>query len=307
MRFFFALGLALIVACSAPQTLALPSPSATAATEVASATSTPGPATPAPTVNPNPCIAGSDNPACPSETFVDRLAAALEASDYVALRPFITPTGFLGVRNGTGFTGPTPLATPDQVIDGLQRSTPGGKLHVTVVRRPLIPRTAFIPPGDLYVVSTFSQFDNQPQQTVYLVIRSESGTMYWSGALYSAPQAGASGQQTADALAAALQESDFAVIERLVSPNGFNWARSGSGGLATKTPQETVQFLRAESGGSLNVAVQARPLAPSPVPWGAQSIGSAWRNFGNVAEQAIVLVLEQVGERWYWAGGFIVR
>jgi hypothetical protein len=92
------------------------------------------------------------------------------------------------VRNGTGFTGPAPLATPDQVIDGLQRRTLDGELRITVVRRPLIPRTAFIPPGDVYVLSTFSQFDNQPQQTVYLIIRSESGTTYWSGALYNAPQ-----------------------------------------------------------------------------------------------------------------------
>ena len=175
-RLLLTLGLVILVSCSAPQSVASPSVATPTATVAA---------TPAPTVNPNPCIAGSDNPACPSEMFVDRLATALEASDYVALRTLITPTGFLGVRNGTGFTGPYPLATPDQVIDGLQRSTPGGKLHVTVTRRPLIARTAFIPPGDLYVVSTFSLFDNQPQQTVYLVIRSETGTMYWSGALYN--------------------------------------------------------------------------------------------------------------------------
>lgn len=177
MRSLLVLGLVMIVSCGAPQSVASPS----VATPTPTAT-----ATPAPTVNPNPCMAGSDNPACPSETFVDRLAVALEASDYASLRPLITPTGFLGVRNGTGFTGPAALATPDQVIASLQGSTPGGKLQVTVARRPLIPRTAFIPPGDLYVLSTFSHFDNQPQQTVYLVIRSETGTMYWSGALYNA-------------------------------------------------------------------------------------------------------------------------
>ena len=118
---------------------------------------------------------------------MDRLAVALEASDYTALRPLITPTGFLGVQNGTGFTGPAPLATPDQVIDRLQRGTPDGKLRVTVARRPLIPTTTFMPPGSWYVRSTFLQFDGQPQQVVYLIIRSETGNVYWSGALYNAP------------------------------------------------------------------------------------------------------------------------
>jgi len=138
-------------------------------------------------VNPNPCIAGSDNPACPFELFVDRLAVALEASDYAALRPLITPTGFLGVQNGTGFTGNAPTATPDQVIDRLQRGTPDGKLRVTVLRRPVTRTTTFMPPGSWYVVSTFLQFDNQAQQRVYLILRSETGTVYWSGALYNVP------------------------------------------------------------------------------------------------------------------------
>ncbi len=118
---------------------------------------------------------------------MDRLAVALEASDYAALRPLITPAGFLGVQNGTGFTGNAPTATPDQVIDRLQRGTPDGKLRVTVARSPLIRTTGFLPPGDRYVVSTFLQFDGQAQQRVYLVLRSETGTVYWSGALYNAP------------------------------------------------------------------------------------------------------------------------
>jgi hypothetical protein len=181
------LGLLFIVSCTASQSLASPSPSPTVATPTATATATPAPTTPAPTVNTNPCIAGSDNPACPFELFVDRLAVALEASDYAALRPLITLTGFLGVQNGTGFTGNAPTATPDQVIDRLQRGTPDGKLRVNVLRRPLTRTTTFMPPGSWYVVSTFLQFDNQAQQRVYLILRSETGTVYWSGALYNAP------------------------------------------------------------------------------------------------------------------------
>jgi hypothetical protein len=114
-------------------------------------------------------------------------------------------------------------------------------------------------------------------------------------------------EQLADALATTLQASDFTALEGLISPSGFDWAKSGNGGLATKTPREAVAFLRAESGGRLNISVAARPLATSPVPWGTKSIDSTWRNFGNVPEQAIALVLRQVGNRWYWAGGYITR
>lgn len=115
---------------------------------------------------------------------MDRLAVALEASDYAALRLLITPTGFVGAQNGSEGG---PRATPDQLIDRLQRGTVDGTLRVTVARRPITPTTTFLPPGDVYVVSTFSQFDSQAQQKVYLIMRSESGTMYWSGALYNAP------------------------------------------------------------------------------------------------------------------------
>jgi hypothetical protein len=184
------IGLLLVVACSAPQSVASPSPSATVATQTATVTATPSPATPSPATpsgTVHPCIAGSDNPACPYELFVDRLAVALEASDYAALRPLITPTGFRGVQNGTGFTSNAPVATPAEFIDRLQRATPDGRLRVTVARSPLIRTTTFLPPGDWYVVSTFSQFDGQAQQKVYLILRSETGTVYWAGALYNAP------------------------------------------------------------------------------------------------------------------------
>src|SRR5688572_13096876 len=94
-RSLLLIGLLLVVTCSAPQSVASPSPSATGATQTATVTATPSPAAPspaAPSGTVHPCIAGSDNPACPYELFVDRLSVALEASDYAALRPLITPT-----------------------------------------------------------------------------------------------------------------------------------------------------------------------------------------------------------------------
>jgi hypothetical protein len=121
----------------------------------------------------------------------------------------------------------------------------------------------------------------------------------------TAPGPRATAEQAADALAAALQASDFAALEPLITPNGFNWAKSGSGGLTPKSPQETIEFLRAESGGRLQITVASRPIKASTVPWGPRAIESTWRGFGNVPQQAIDLVLHEVGGRWYWAGGFI--
>jgi len=121
----------------------------------------------------------------------------------------------------------------------------------------------------------------------------------------TAPGTRATAEQVADALAAALPASDFTALESLITPNGFNWAKSGSGGLTPKSPQEAIQFLRTESGGRLQITVASRPIKVSTVPWGPRAIESTWRGFGNVPQQAIDLVLQEVGGRWYWAGGFI--
>ncbi len=118
-------------------------------------------------------------------------------------------------------------------------------------------------------------------------------------------------EQAADEIAAALQSSDFSALERLISPTGFDWAKSGSGGLQTKTPQQAVEFLRQESGGRLQVRVTTRPIKPSPVPWGPKAVDSTWTNFGNVPQQAIALppVLHalrfrrQTFERWSTRAG----
>ena len=121
----------------------------------------------------------------------------------------------------------------------------------------------------------------------------------------AAPQASATAEQAADAIATALQTSDFAALERLIVPTGFDWAKAGSGGLASKTSQEAVEFLRANAGGRLQVAVTPRPLKTSPVPWGPLAIDSVWTNYGNVPSQNIALVLREVSGKWYWVGGYI--
>jgi hypothetical protein len=111
-------------------------------------------------------------------------------------------------------------------------------------------------------------------------------------------------EAAADRLAAALTASDFTTLETLISPSGFDWARAGSGGLPTKTPQEAVAFLRAESGGRLDVTAQPRPIYSNtvgPFP-GTHYITSTWRNFGNLPTQPVNLVLNAVNGGWYWSG-----
>lgn len=164
-----------------------------------------------------------------------------------------------------------------------------------VVLRPATTTTTSVVPGS--ASPTLTAITSPPSPTA-------------TAAPISAPTATAgatqsSAEQVADALAAALGASDFAALESLITPNGFNWAKSGSGGLAQKTPQEAVQFLRSESGGRLQVTVVSRPIRTSSVPWGPRAIASTWRAFGNVPQQSIELVLHEVGGRWYWAGGFI--
>jgi len=121
-----------------------------------------------------------------------------------------------------------------------------------------------------------------------------------------APAQPATAEALADELASALAASDFPRVRELVSPNGFNWAREGSGGLPTKSRDEAVEFLRAESGGRLNVAVRTRPVFESPVPWGSRAVSSTWTNFGNVPQQSVHLILTQVAGTWYWAGGYVL-
>ena len=158
---------------------ALASPTATVARTV-TPTPTTAPSVP-PTASPSPTQAA---PAASPEQLADRLADALEASDFERLRTLIDPAGFFYQLYQTD--GSQPI-TPDQAIDRFRRVTPDGKLRVTVQRRPLLPRGQFQPDGDLYMVSTWMQYDNRPVQRVDLMLKSESGRWYWRGGLFGAP------------------------------------------------------------------------------------------------------------------------
>lgn len=79
---------------------------------------------------------------------------------------------------------------------------------------------------------------------------------------YAAPVTqAATAEALADELAARLSASDYPRIEQLICAAGWNLARSGASGSPTRTPAETIQYLRDNAaGGRLDVTVRTRPL-----------------------------------------------
>jgi hypothetical protein len=119
-----------------------------------------------------------------AEGLADALASALAQSDYVRLQGLITPTGWTaGFYQSEG----TKSMTPTETIDWLRTRASGGRIQAVVQPRPILPHAASQPPGDSYVSSTWTNFASTPSQKVELTLRAESGTWYWSGALFNAP------------------------------------------------------------------------------------------------------------------------
>ena len=160
---------ALLAVRTSQQSAALASPTATR-------TVAPVP-TASPSVQPTPFPSPTPSvPARSPEELADRLADALEASDVERLRSLMDPAGFFYQLYQTD--GSQPI-TPDQAIDRIRRGTADGTLHVTVQRRPLLPRGQFQPDGDRYMASTWLRYDNRPTQRVDLMLKNESGRWYW--------------------------------------------------------------------------------------------------------------------------------
>lgn len=115
----------------------------------------------------------------------------------------------------------------------------------------------------------------------------------------------ATAEQLADALKAALESSDYARLADLSSRAGWTGAFYQGEGTARMSPQETVDWLRARAKDArLNVNVEARPLLPhqSYQPLGDFYARSIWRDFDNVPQQNVDLVLRNDGGRWFWSG-----
>lgn len=69
--------------------------------------------------------------------------------------------------------------------------------------------------------------------------------------------------------------------------------------------QETADWLRARAKDArLDVSVEARPILPhwDYQPLGDSYVRSVWRNFDNVSQQNVDLILRNEGGRWFWSG-----
>lgn len=80
-----------------------------------------------------------------------------------------------------------PAKDPDETVVYLRSKARNGVLEVRVQRRPIMQTSRFQPPGDVFVRSTWSNFDGRPEQSVDLILRARAGAWYWSGALFGVP------------------------------------------------------------------------------------------------------------------------
>lgn len=118
-----------------------------------------------------------------AEAGVDALAAALERSDFAAIPQVLNRKCWWQVA----FKGQTEAEAlaPAKVVDWLRARAAGGKLDVTVERRPLQPRFGGLPPGGFYVLSTWTGFADKATLRAVLTVGEEAdGTWRWTGALF---------------------------------------------------------------------------------------------------------------------------
>jgi hypothetical protein len=186
--------IALLVAAllrqSGPTSLTSPSPSPSPSPTVsASPTVTASPTAP-PTVAVIPSPAATSTSARRSaEDLSERLADALEASDWDRIEKLIAPTGW---NAGWWRSEGTPDMTPRQAIDWLKQKTRDRRLVVTVQRRPILSSSSLPEnPSRPYVTSEWREFDNGrdgrlPTQRVLLLFNADAtGFWYWKTAIFN--------------------------------------------------------------------------------------------------------------------------
>lgn len=111
-----------------------------------------------------------------------------------------------------------------------------------------------------------------------------------------------------DALADALERSDWNAIAATIGPEGWNAGFHASGGTNDMAPPAAVSWLRARAEGDrLNVVVERRP---EPIGDGRNTLQSTWRGFNaymttpnRTPVQGVQLILSSQGGRWYWRTG----
>lgn len=117
--------------------------------------------------------------------------------------------------------------------------------------------------------------------------------------------ASSSAEGLADALAAALAQSDYARLPGLITPNGWVAGFYQSEGTRPMTLTETLDWLRSRTpSGRIQAVVQPRPILPhaAPQPPGNSYVNSTWTNFASTPTQRVELTLRVEAGTWYWSG-----
>ncbi len=129
----------------------------------------------------SPSPTASRSAAGPEEDFADRLADALQKSDYAQLQRLMLPSGWTAAFvQSSGL----PKMTPADAIAWLRSQSPGGSLQVQATARPLMSAVGFVVFGDLYFSSVWSNFSGAPRRATFVVLKRDGESWYWSGALY---------------------------------------------------------------------------------------------------------------------------
>jgi hypothetical protein len=126
-----------------------------------------------------------------------------------------------------------------------------------------------------------------------------------AGPQASGATAPSSAAELARALEEALERSDYVRIAALVSSSGWNGGYYRGSGTPRMSAQETVDWLRARAkDGRLNASVEPSPILPHMdyQPLGDSYVRSVWRDFENIAQQNVNLILRNDGGRWSWSG-----
>jgi hypothetical protein len=112
-------------------------------------------------------------------------------------------------------------------------------------------------------------------------------------------------EELADRLGAALEASDWAAIEKLISPAGWIAAWWGSEGTPGMSPAQAVAWLRqGTEDGRLAVTVEARPIRTRNQ--GPPYVTSVWRNFDSrsggrrPSQNAWLGFRRHTDGNWYW-------
>lgn len=113
-------------------------------------------------------------------------------------------------------------------------------------------------------------------------------------------------EELADRLGAALEASDWATLETLISPSGWNAGWWASEGTPSLPPAQAVAWLKQGAQNErLDVTVQERPILRT-ADLADPHVASVWRNFDSrsggrrPAQNAWLVFRQEPNGNWYW-------